>query len=254
MVSNNETNNKNYNHVLFNLQDYMLTDKFIQRLSIPIQEAPIIPIQKIHEVPIVQVIPKIQNDLFFPKEKDSLFWCFYIMKNGETKYEMLENKSFVIEKKFKIDYVEKIRKEKQLVKMYKFATLTHIENQLANEQKIDLTTFLTLCVIEKLNVIYTHKKTYFELIMNDGEDIHIICRPNNYIKYGYEGNNNSKIEMYRNTLFKVDTIDKPIKAITSYKVQELVDFCNKLGIEIVNKDTNKNKSKKDLYESLIQYF
>ena len=90
--------------------------------------------------------------------------------------------------------------------------------------------------------------------MNDGEDNHIICRPNNYIKYGYEGNNNSKIEMYRNTLFKVDTIDKPIKAITSYKVQELVDFCNKLGIEIVNKDTNKNKSKKDLYESLIQYF
>ena len=141
MVSNNETSTKNYNHVLFNLQDYMLTDTFIQRLSIPIpiQEALVIP-----EVPVIQVIPVFKaKDIFFPKEKDSLFWCFYIMKNGESKYEMLENKSFVIEKKFKIDYVEKIRKEKQIVKMYKFATLTHIENQLANEQKIDLTTFIS---------------------------------------------------------------------------------------------------------------
>jgi hypothetical protein len=253
MVSNNETNNKNYNHVLFNLQDYMLTDKFIQRLSIPIQEAPIIPIQKIHEVPIVQVIPKIQNDLFFPKEKDSLFWCFYIMKNGETKYEMLENKSFVIEKKFKIDYVEKIRKEKQIVKSHKFATLTHLENQLANEEKIDLPTFFTLCVIENINILYVCKKTYFELLMND-DKIHIIHRLDNYSKYGYEGIEQSRIELYRSTLFKVDSVEKPIKSISSYKVSELVEFCTKLGIEICIKDTNKNKSKKDLYESLIQYF
>ena len=193
------------------------------------------------------------NDIFTPTQKDNLFWCFYILKYGEANYEMLDNINIVLEKKLKIDYVEKIRKEKQIVKAHKFATLTHLENQLANEVKIDINTFFTLCVIENINVLYVSKKIYFELLMND-DKIHIIHRLDNYSKYGYEGTAQSKIELYRSTLFKVDNVEKPVKTISAYKVSELVEFCSKLGIEISIKDTNKNKSKKDLYESLIQYF
>jgi hypothetical protein len=193
------------------------------------------------------------NDIFAPNQKDTLFWCFYILKYGESNYEMLDNINIVLEKKLKIDYVEKIRKEKQIVKSHKFATLTHLENQLANEVKIDINTFFTLCVIENINVLYVSKKIYFELLMND-DKIHIIHRLDNYSKYGYEGISQSKIELYRSTLFKVDNVEKPVKTISAYKVSELVEFCSKLGIEICIKDTNKNKSKKDLYESLIQYF
>ena len=196
---------------------------------------------------------KEDNDIFIPNQKDTLFWCFYILKYGESNYEMLDNINIVLEKKLKIDYVEKIRKEKQIVKAHKFATLTHLENQLANEVKIDVNTFFTLCVIENINVLYVSKKIYFELLMND-DKIHIIHRLDNYSKYGYEGITQSKIELYRSTLFKVDNVEKPVKTISAYKVSELVEFCSKLGIEICIKDTNKNKSKKDLYESLIQYF
>ena len=32
------------------------------------------------------------------------------------------------------------------------------------------------------------------------------------------------------------------------------DICNKLSIGINYKDTGKNKSKKDMYEEIIQYF
>ena len=42
---------------------------------------------------------------------------------------MLENINIVLEKKLKIEYFEKIRNEKQVVKSHKFATLTHLENQ-----------------------------------------------------------------------------------------------------------------------------
>ena len=55
-------------------------------------------------------------------------------------------------------------------------------------------------------------------------------------------------------MLKIDNIDKPIKSISAYKVQELIDFCIKLSIEYVNNETNKNKNKNELYESLIQYF
>ena len=201
------------------------------------------------------------NSLFFPIEKDSLFWSFYIMKNGEASYEMIDFKNLIIEKKIKIEYVEKLRNEKQLLKTYKFATLTHIENQLANEQRIDVNTFLTLCVLENLNVFYLNKNTYFELLMNDSNVIHLIKKNfvngNSYVaNFGYkvENKESEEITKYKNNLYKIDNIDKPIKSISAYKVNELIEFCNKLSIEIVNSETKKNKNKNDLYESLIQYF
>lgn len=242
------TPNSEYNDVINQLQYYMLDEKLIKKsLDNKLENNLTKPI-KIFEKNI-----KERMNMFSPKQKDTLFWCFYILKYGEQTYEMLENINIVLEKRLKIDYVEKIRKEKQIVKSYKFATLTHLENQLANEEKIDLNTFFTLCVIENINVLYVCKKTYFELLMND-DKVHIIHRLDNYSKYGYEGIEQTNIELYRSTLFKVDCIEKPVKSISSYKVSELVEFCTKLGIEICVKDTSKNKSKKDLYESLIQYF
>ena len=218
--------------------------------------------------------PNKTESLFFPLEKDSLFWCFYIMKNGEANYEMIDFKNLIIEKKNKIQYVEKLRKEKQLLKTYKFATLTHIENQLANEQQIDVNTFLTLCVLENLNVFYINKNTYFELLMNDTSAIHLIKKSftngngtgnrngnrnknNTYCaNFGYkiENKEGEEITNYKNEFYKIDNIDKPIKSISAYKVQELTDFCNKLSIETINNETKKHKNKNELYESLIQYF
>ena len=237
-----------YNDVINQLQYYMLDEQLIKKSLDNRLENNLTKHIKIFEKNI-----KERMNIFSPKQKDTLFWCFYILKYGEQTYEMLENINIVIEKRLKIDYVEKIRKEKQIVKSYKFATLTHLENQLANEEKIDLNTFFTLCVIENINVLYVCKKTYFELLMND-DKVHIIHRLDNYSKYGYEGIEQPKLELYRSTLFKVDCVEKPVKSISSYKVSELVEFCTKLGIDICVKDTNKNKSKKDLYESLIQYF
>ena len=242
-----------YNDVINKLQYYMLNENTIKRsLHNRINN---FENNKEHtKIPRQNFVPiKDKCNTFTPVQKDTLFWCFYILKYGENNYEMLYNINIVLEKTLKIKYVEKIRKEKQIVKSYKFATLTHLENQLANEEKIDLNTFFTLCVIENINVLYVCKKTYFELLMND-DKIHIIRRLDNYSKYGYEGIDQSKNELYRSTLFKVDDVEKPIKSISSYKVSELVEFCNKLGIEIYDKDTNKSKSKKELYESLIQYF
>jgi hypothetical protein len=242
--------NEKYNDVISKLHDYMLDEKNILTSLEKRLENDII---KITTNKYFEQKSKEKINTFTPKQKDSLFWCFYILKYGEQNYEMLENINIVLEKKLKIEYIEKIRKEKQIVKSHKFATLTHLENQLANEERIDLNTFFTLCVIENINVLYVCKKTYFELLMND-DKIHIIHRLDNYSKFGYEGIEQSKIELYRSTLFKVDNVEKPVKTISSYKVSELVEFCVKLGIEIYIKDTNKNKSKKDLYESLIQYF
>ena len=207
---------------------------------------------------------KNKNEEFFsPKQKDALFWCFYVIKNGETAYELLNNDkiTMVVEKKIKIDYVTVLRNEKAIFKKQsiKFPSLTHIENSLVNEQIIDLGTFLSLCHLEKKNLLYVDKKIYFELNEHEGEPVHIIQRIDDKFtsnKYIYQGVQTNLLEKYRTTLFKVDNIEKPIKSVSCYKVSELVEICEKLGLEITYQDEKttkiKNKSKQDLYEQIVQ--
>jgi hypothetical protein len=236
------------------LQDYELTENNITK-SLEHRFEPVKKNYKSEEKNKNVTKMNMDKGFFIPRQKDSLFWCFYIMKNGDVKYELLGKINSVIEKKFKIDYVEKIRTEKQLIKSYKFASLSNIENKLANDITIDLKTFLALCVMENVNIIYINKRTYYELLMNDSNDIFIINNFENS-KFGYKvfSKDDSEIEYYRSTLFKIENIDKPIKSITSYKLSELIDYCEKLQINITNKENGKPKLKKDLYELIIQYF
>jgi hypothetical protein len=41
--------------------------------------------------------------------------------------------------------------------------------------------------------------------------------------------------------------------LSYYKVKDLTDICEKLSINIINSQTGKNKTKNELYESIIQY-
>ena len=130
------------------------------------------------------------NPLFIPNQQDTLFWCFYIMNNGHTKYEMLPTKNSLIAKQIKIDLISTIRNNKDIIKTYKFDTKTNIESNLANDNNINAKTFLSLCAVENINIIYINKKTYFELLMNDSDMIYIVRETQSqskyYNKYGFE--------------------------------------------------------------------
>ena len=171
---------------------------------------------------------------------------------------MLNVKNSLIEKQIKITYVNKIRENKQIIKTYKFDTITGMESNLANDNNINIKTIMSLCAIDKINLIFINKKTYFELLVNDTEPIYIIrtldLQSKYNKKYGFEIGNNDSLNDIRTTLYKIENLDKPIKALSSYKVKDLTDMCEKLGIEIINTETGKNKTKNMLYESIIQYF
>jgi hypothetical protein len=180
------------------------------------------------------------------------------MKNGDVSYETLPNKNSLVARQLKIDLVSIIRKKREILKTYKFDTKSNIESNLANDNNINSKTFLSLCAIENINVIYISKKTYYELLMNDSNIIYIvyeISSQNKYNnKYGFELATEDSLNSIRSSLYKIENIDKPIKSVSSYKVQDLTQICIKLAIETINKETGKTKSKNDLYESIIQYF
>lgn len=199
-----------------------------------------------------------KQSLFIPKEQDTLFWCYYIILNGEGNYQMLNVKNSLIAKQIKINYVTKIRENKEVIKTYKFDTITSIESNLANDNNISIKTVMSLSAIDKINLIFVSRKTYFELLMNDTGPIYIIreveCQSKYNKKYGFEIANDDSLDNIRTSLYKIDKLDKPIKALSSYKVKDLTDICVKLGIEIIKPETGKNMTKNELYESIIQYF
>ena len=242
-----------YNDVLNELQDYILDDENIKK-SIATKMLYIK-----NEKPNIIIKQQIKKpELFIPNQQDTLFWCFYIIQNGDIKYETMNNKNSLIARQHKIEFVSNIRKNKDIIKMYKFDTLTNIESNLANDDNLNPKTFLALCAIENINIIYISKKTYFELLMNDSNITYIVyelqSQSKYYNKYGFELATEESLNNIKSSLYKIDAINKPIKAESSYKVQDIINICNRLAIDIINKDTGKNKSKKDLYESIIQYF
>jgi hypothetical protein len=116
-----------------------------------------------------------KQKMYKPKQKESLFWCFYILKNGFSNYEMeINNKYFVVEKNEKFKYIDLIRKNKELLKLHKIKPLTQLEDDLANKDKISPKTFFALCLLENMNVLLLDKRKVYELLSTDIDDMHPI--------------------------------------------------------------------------------
>jgi hypothetical protein len=202
---------------------------------------------------------KKKQDTFICHLKDNLFWCLYVIKMGIDKYDMIGNQHFVIEKEMKFKYIELLRSKKDLLKINKIKPLYELEDDLANKAQISLKTFVALCIIENINILIVDKKKVFEYIYNDENDIYIIKKPedSNSLKYILDLNNikvtDDKIKEFRENYYQLTHIDSSIKSMTSYKLDELTEIANKLGINI-SSENNKKKTKKEIYEIIILNF
>lgn len=259
-INNNSTK---YNDVLVSLQDYMFTVKNLEKYtnisnnnSNNINSNNISNRNNKNDINKKETINK--EDKFLPKQIDTLFWCFFIMKYGDSAYETINigNQFFIKEKEEKFKYIDIVRKQKDILKINKIKPLSEIEDDLANKNKISLKTFIALCIIEKINVIVINKRKIFESINNDTNNIYLINKLNEeqdkyYIDLAVT---NEKINNYREKYYKLDSFEPSLKAMSSYKLEELHDLVEKLGVKLVISSDKKKLTKKDIYEQLVQQF
>jgi len=192
----------------------------------------------------LRAVNKITHNYFIPDHTDKLFWCFYIIHFGFDTYEMVGNTFFTVEKKFKIDTIELIRKNKSILKSLKLKKCD-VEDQLANCKIIDVTGFMALCAYYNINFMLIKNKTYFEYNCDEDAPIYIIHNINK--KFSYQIDNSSKIlNDYRDKYYRLENIQKPIKSIGTYKVSELIDIAERLDI-----DTSNYKNKIELYNLIV---
>ena len=220
------------NHQIQALEPYMLTNVNVAKIT-KTNNIVILAPKKITVTP--KSIVNIQ--FFYPEQKDALFWCFYI--------------SFINEKNEKFKCIELLRLNLQILKNKKIKNIKEdIEDELANKEIIGVKTFIALCSIEKINVLYIHNKKYYDMNNNPESLNYFVIHNTSPNKYCYELDiTNEKINKYKSTLFKCENILKPLNAISYYKVSELLEFCKQINLDI---DPNK-KTKKELYDLLILY-
>ena len=184
-------------------------------------------------------------NLFTPKTNDKLFWIFYIILYGLDKYNLNVNYEFQTEKEFKIKVVDKLRENKSQIKILKYK-LSDLENELVNENKISLKIFHLLCFLFDKSVLYITNKIYYDF--NYGDKYNIVYHNNNNPGLLNNNDNNKLIDEIKLNYLLINPA-KPIKGITSYKINELQDIANKLDIDINNQ--NKKKTKQILYNDII---
>jgi len=274
----NTTNNNNNTNIILELQDYMFISKNIDRYTkhiIQVSDSIVLrPKSSLKHIDTVTMnsnkSDKSNNKtnnykakketIYKPNQKDSLFWCFYILKNGFSNYEMeINNQYFVVEKNEKFKYIKLFRKNKDILKIHKIKPLTELEDDLANKDKISIKTFFALCIIENINVLLVNKRKVYELLCHDIDKTHpinIIHRNSeSYEHYIELEPTNEIIQNYRETYYKMSGFDATLKSMGSYKLEELLDLCKKLDINIddyKNKKEGKQKlTKKDIYELLV---
>jgi len=178
------------------------------------------------------------------QQTDKLFWCFFVILNGDHEFQL--DNSYKREKEFKIESIEKLRIIKPQVKALKLR-LTEIEDELLNYKKITIKSLLALCLLYNINLIYVWNRKYFEVINDPSKKMNVI------INDGTNDNINDnlsdeKIKYYRNNYWLIENVEKPIKAMTSYSKEELFIIINKLEI----KDITMKSTKKVMYEKILE--
>lgn len=204
-------------------------------------------------------------EMFFPKERDQLFWCYYILVNGHTAYEMLDTTRFTVEKNEKLKCVDLIRLHRKHLTANKIRGIDAIENMLVHDHTIDSKAFIALCVASNLNILFVHRRKVYEVLLDvdnmEPDNVHVIHQYDSPQKrYGYETCTTMvKINEYlgrttdnstSNYYVKAVSLTNPLRAISSYKVGELRDLAIKL--KILDTDSAWKKTKPQMYEIIVQ--
>jgi len=198
----------------------------------------------------------IQNTQFLlPKFTDTLFWCYYIICNGMSAYEIVHGDGFKDSLEMKIQLVYTVRENKELLKKHKWKR-NAIEDALVNHKAISISAFMCICAIINFNVAYIDGKKMYTLLNNDdiATNLNIIEKTTN----GYcifVGSNTEIYQKYiqcREELWQIDNLIKPLRGISSYKAKDLQNICHKLNIDI-NNDKKMPKKKSLLYQMIKEH-
>ena len=156
------------------------------------------------------------------------------MINGIENYKMLGEHTFS-RKSRKNECIETLKTHKNIIKELK-TKIIDCENDLINNKKYHYL-LLLYCTIKNINPCIVFKNIYF--IYDNTENPSFIVHKVNGL-YGYEPFNETLYSGVKTNRYEIQNINKPIKAISNYKIDEIKNIAESLHISLFD-DNTKNK-------------
>lgn len=208
--------------------------------------------QKICEVPSQEI-----TNIILPKQTDTLFWCMYIAKYGYDEYQLIHThygNRALEEKKKVVDYFVlknrgKIRSANKKITIAKFHEMT---SELLVDKKISLQVLILFVLFYDIDALVVYKKTYMEFSSLDSSEDKsvVIIHRNSDGEYQVDlDTTDEKIADIVDNYLKMESEQKALKGISSYKMDELKEIYKKIFGE---DDTNILKQNKiDIYNTIL---
>jgi len=182
---------------------------------------------------------------------DSLFWCLYVMKHGMFKYEQLTN-HFTAHQDGKRDEVMRLREGAKALKQstgIKF-TLSAIETDIMSI--MTLRAFQVLVHLNSLNAVFVNplNRVYVEFISDavSNKPIYLIkCVDNKTPRLVMTQATDHELTSLRATHYRIENVQKPMKAVSAYTVADLTEIYHRLKLQIMPK-----MKKQEMYDAILK--
>lgn len=197
--------------------------------------------------------------IYYPEQTNSLFWCMYISKYSIGEY--LHNKTpknmIELEEKQKIiNYVKTNSQKLKLDSNHKITNvmIQEIISDVMSLSKISMLSILGYAFFYQRNFFIVNEKTYYAFLYCKDSELEnnnsaIIHYNNKTGFFGIDMSENilDKISDIKSNLLCLESVDKPLKGVSTYKVSELEDIARKLDFK-----SEVALNKKDLYDKLYE--
>jgi len=205
-------------------------------------------------------LQKEPKQIFIPKNQDSLFWCIYAASYGATSYWMIGNKYKNMEMEEKQKMVDFIKTQATILKGFtpkiSQTTLQEAKSDLLLDKKTSWWTFQIMCIYYKIHAIVIYENTFFEFQPQSESVADTKCFLFNRNKDGHLSidlepiDTEKRGEIYSQKIRLDYTKERPIRALSAYKVDDLKTMADKLG---VNTEALGSKPKKeDWYNAVLR--
>jgi len=174
--------------------------------------------------------------IFTPKQIDSLFWSAYVIHKGEAEYTMIGSryKNAEIEEKQKM--IDFMKTHSDTIKSsFKLSAvkMKEIMSELMMDTKTSWPAFLVMTVYYKINAIVCYKQTFLEFKVKGAEHTHLFHRSEaGHVTVDLTPLEESDIQQIYDTRVSLgQNPEKPLKAASSYKMEDLEELADKIGVD-----------------------
>ena len=198
------------------------------------------------ESPIFSKGKEAKENGFVNKDRDALFWCIFAHQYGEMEYAMIRTNygKRKVDEKMKI--YSWLKDNKEVIKKFPSMKITNVMYQemlselMCVQSDTGFLSLIAFALYYKINIYLVNeiKKTYLEFLGQTEEEEKSSQKSTNHcflfkLDRGYRLSYEPMFNIIE-SMIKLENYQKPLKAISNWKVVELEELAKKLGLHEIS--------------------